>query len=143
LPFTPRVLGSFRDVSSGVNGTLRANVTGAPIHLSDPTTFEWFNTAAFCAPGSSPGCVNPDGTLFGDAGRNIVEGPRQVTLNMALNKTFEIKDFRALELRVQASNVFNIAQFAAINTVVNSPIYGQVTGTGSMRRLSMVARFRF
>jgi len=87
--------------------------------------------------------VNPDGTLFGDAGRNIVEGPRQVTLNMALNKTFEIKDFRALELRVQASNVFNIAQFAAINTVVNSPIYGQVTGTGSMRRLSMVARFRF
>ncbi len=62
---------------------------------------------------------------------------------MALNKTFEIKDFRALELRVQASNVFNSVQFAAINTVVNSPTYGQVTGTGNMRRLSMVARFRF
>src|SRR5208282_6457608 len=31
FPFTPRVLGSFTDVNSGVNGTLRANVTGQPV----------------------------------------------------------------------------------------------------------------
>ncbi|MBZ5701857.1 MAG: TonB-dependent receptor [Acidobacteriia bacterium] len=134
LPFTPRVLGSFTDVSAGVNGTLRADYTGAPVHLPNPTTLEWFNTAAFAAP--------PAGQ-FGNAGRDILEGPGQVTVNMALGKTFPIKDFRALELRLQANNVFNVVQFTAINTVVNSPAFGQVTAAGNMRRLSLIARFRF
>lgn len=134
LPFTPRVLGSFTDVSSGVNGTLRADSTGAPIALANPTTKEWFNTAAFVAP--------PAGQ-FGNAGRNIVYGPGQVTVNMALSKTFQVKEFRALELRVQANNIFNTVQFTTINTFVNSPTYGEVTATGNTRRLSMIARFRF
>ena len=50
LPFTARVLGSFTDVASGVNGTLRANTTGLPVALSDPTVAAWFNTAAFVIP---------------------------------------------------------------------------------------------
>jgi hypothetical protein len=49
-PYTPRVVGSFRDVASGVNGTLRADYTGAPIYLSDPTTLRFFNTDAFVVP---------------------------------------------------------------------------------------------
>jgi hypothetical protein len=134
LPFTPRVLGSFTDVSAGVNGTLRADYTGAPVYLPNPTTLEWFNAAAFVAPLAGQ---------FGNAGRNIIEGPGQVTFNMALSKTFPIKDFRALELRVQANNVFNAVQLMTIDTVVNSPAFGQVTATGNMRRLSMLARFRF
>lgn len=142
LYFTPRVLGGGLDISRGVSGSLRANaVTGQSVALSNPTTAEWFNTAAFCAPG--PTCVNQAGAAFGDAGRNIIEGPGQVTLDMALNKTFQIKDFRALDLRFSASNVFNNVHFTSINTVVNSLTFGEVTGTGTMRRVTMTARFRF
>ncbi len=50
LPFTPRILGSLTDVNSGVNGTLRPDVTGLPVALSNPSLNEWFNTAAFAAP---------------------------------------------------------------------------------------------
>ena len=142
--FTPNVRGGSVDISRGVSGSQRANyVVGQPISLSNPTTQEWFNTAAFCYAPGSPTCVTPSGSLFGDAGRNIIEGPGQFSLNMALSKTIQIKETRALELRVQATNVFNNVVFSAINTTVNSQTFGEVTSVGSMRKLTMVARFRF
>ncbi|PYU52643.1 MAG: hypothetical protein DMG48_05025 [Acidobacteria bacterium] len=142
LYFTPRVLGGRLDIGRGVSGSLRANaVAGQSTSISDPTTLKWFNTAAFCAPSTT--CVNLNGSPFGDAGRNIIEGPGQVAMNMSLNKTIQVKESRALDLRISANNVFNTVHFASINTVVNSFTYGEVTGTGSMRRVTMTARFRF
>jgi len=134
FPFTARVLGSFTDVSSGVNGTLRADITGQPVSLPNPTIAEFFNTAAFVVP--------PPGA-FGDAGRNTIEGPGSLTLNMSLSKTITFKETQRLELRVQANNVLNHPNFAAIDTVVNSPTFGRVTGAGTMRQLTMVGRYRF
>jgi trimeric autotransporter adhesin len=142
LYFTPRVLGGGVDISRGVSGSLRANiVAGQSISINDPTTLRWFNTAAFCAPSAT--CTNPSGSSFGDAGRNIIEGPGQVSMNMSLNKTITIKESRALDLRITANNVFNTVRFTSINTVVNSFTFGEVTGTGGMRRVTMQARFRF
>lgn len=152
LYFTPRVLGNSLDISRGVSGSLRANVTGAPVSLANPTTLEWFNTAAFCSPSSTfgsntPGsgstCANPSGSSFGDAGRNTIEGPGQIVFDMNLNKIITIKESRALELRIQAANAFNTVHFTAINTIVNSLTYGEVTSAGNMRRITLLARFRF
>lgn len=140
--FTPRVLGSSLDIDRGTSGSQRANwVPGETLGVSNPNTGMWFNTAAFCAPGET--CVNPAGSSYGNAGRNIIEGPGQVVVNMALSKTFTVKETRALELRLQGSNIFNTPYFSNINTVVNSITFGQVTATGTMRRMTMVARFRF
>jgi hypothetical protein len=54
-----------------------------------------------------------------------------------------LKESRTLELRASASNVFNHPNFAAIDTTVNSPTFGEVIGTGAMRTITMTARFRF
>jgi len=142
LYFTPRVLGGALDIGRGVSGSLRANaVPGESISISDPTALKWFNTAAFCAPSAT--CTNPAGSGFGDAGRNVIEGPGQVALDMTLNKTITIKESRALDLRISANNIFNTVHFTAINAVVNSLTFGEVTATGGMRRVTMMARFRF
>jgi trimeric autotransporter adhesin len=87
--------------------------------------------------------VNSAGSAFGDAGRFIIEGPGQFSLNMALNKTIQIHESRSLELRIQANNVFNIVQFTGLNTTVNSLAFGEVTSAATMRRITFVARFRF
>ncbi len=147
LWYTPRVLGNTFDIERGVSGSLRADVTGAPITLSSPSAAEWFNTAAFCSPSTSAGttntCVNPNGTSFGDAGRNIIEGPGQFVMDMSLSKTITVKESRALELRIQAANIFNFIDYTSINTVVNSLQFGQVTAAGATRRVTLIARFRF
>jgi hypothetical protein len=142
--FTPNVRGGSVDIGRGVSGSQRANlVPGQSISLSDPTSLEWFNTAAFCAPTTFTTCVNPAGSAFGDAGRFIIEGPGQFSLNMALNKTIQIHESRSLDLRIQANNVFNIVQFTGLNTTVNSLAFGEVTSAATMRRITFVARFRF
>ena len=142
LYFTPRVLGGSVDIGRGVSGSQRANVVaGVPISLSNPTTAQWFNTTAFCAPDAN--CVNASGSSFGDAGRYIIEGPAQFTFNMSMSKTIAIKESRSLELRLQANNIFNTAYFSGINTTVNSFTFGQVTSVGNMRRVTMIARLRF
>ena len=135
LPFTPHILGDFADVSRGTNGTLRANiVAGQAVSISNPSVAQWFNTAAFVAP--------PTGTS-GDARRNSIEGPPTRLFDMAFTKLFPIKEGRTLEIRAQMSNIFNMPQFTAIDTTLNSPTYGRVISAGPMRSILLTARFRF
>jgi hypothetical protein len=132
-PFTARVVGDFADVARGVNGTLRANVTGAPVALPDPTPAQWFDTGAFALPSAG---------AFGNAGRNTITGPGSFLVNMSLTKNVALAARRTLTLRVQANNVFNTPQFNAIDTVVSSPTFGQVVTVGPMRTLQLQARLR-
>jgi hypothetical protein len=132
-PWTARVLNDIADVNRGSNGSLRANYNGGPIQLPNPTVLEWFNIAAFS---------NPNGHL-GNAGRNTIIGPGQIDFDMALTKNFPIKEMKALELRIAATNVFNTPHFTAINTAVGTPTFGQVTSVGAMRQLQIFTRFRF
>jgi hypothetical protein len=132
-PFTARVLGSISDVSGGVNGTLRANYNGQPISITDPTSAAFFNTAVFSIP--APG-------TFGNAGRNTIIGPGTSSMNLGLTKNITF-DTRGLSIQLLASNVFNTVQFASIDTVVNSPTFGQVTSVRPMRRMQLLFRFRF
>jgi hypothetical protein len=62
---------------------------------------------------------------------------------MTINRTISIKESRTLDLRLTANNVFNNVHFTSINTVVNSSTFGEITAAGSMRRVTMQARFRF
>jgi len=133
-PFTARVLGDYSDVARGVNGTLRADLTGEAIAIADPTVARWFNTAAFTVP--------PTGS-FGDAGRNTVIGPGMFLVNMGLIKNVDLGRPRTLSIRVQANNVFNTPPLIGIDTVVNSPTFGQVVQVGSMRSIQIQTRFRF
>ncbi len=141
LYFTPRVLGLTTDIDRGVSGSVRANVVaGESFGVANPNTKEWFNTAAFCVTGQA-GCVGP--TVYGDAGRDIIEGPAQFTVNSAINKTITIRETRSLEFRLSAANIFNTPYFSGLNTTVNSVAFGEVTNVANMRRITMLLRFRF
>jgi hypothetical protein len=132
-PLTARVIGDSADIRRGTNGTLRANATGLPVMIDDPTIDRWFNTAAFSIPASG---------TFGNAARNTIRGPGTRQFDMALNKSFLIHD-RPIDLRIQATNVFNVPQYRGVDTIVNSPTFGRVTSVGSMRKIQIIARYRF
>ena len=133
-PFTARVLGDLSDVARGTNGTLRANYDGAPISLADPTVASFFNTAAFSIP--APG-------TFGNAGRNTIIGPGTSVVNLGVTRNVALGGNRGISLQLLASNLFNTVQFASIDTVLNSPTFGQVTAVRPMRRVQLLVRFRF
>lgn len=135
LPFTPRLIGDFADVNRGSNGALRPDlVPGQSISISNRSIGRWFNTAAFVAP--------PAGQ-FGDARRNSIIGPGSEVFDMAFTKVVPLKESRMLELRAQATNIFNIPSYSSIDTMVTSPTFGRVTAVGAMRQITITARFRF
>jgi hypothetical protein len=138
-PLTPYIGGSIADVARGSNGSLRPNLTGQPISLSDPSLMEWFNINAFCIPGAA-GC-GPVG--YGNAGRNIIIGPGTMLFNMSMAKTFPFKGNKSLEFRLTANNVFNHPNYALVDTNLNSPTFGRVISVGTMRQLLFSSRFRF
>ncbi len=134
LPFTPRLLGDAAEVNRGTNGTLRPDVVpGQSIRISNPSMAKWFNTAAFTLPAGP----------YGDARRNSIIGPGSKVFDMAFTKIIPLKESRMLELRAQATNIFNIPNYSSIDTTYNSPTFGRVTAVGAMRQITMTARFRF
>jgi hypothetical protein len=141
LPFTPHFVGNPDEVNGGTNGTLRPNlVPGQPIRVPHPTVTKWFNIAAFVPPPeNSQGQV----LAYGNARRNSIIGPSSKVFDMAFTKVIPLRESRVLELRAQATNIFNIPNYASIDTSVTSPTFGRVTSVGAMRQITMTARFRF
>nr|MDQ3070523.1 TonB-dependent receptor [Acidobacteriota bacterium] len=133
-PLTARVVGSASDVARGTNGSLRADYAGGEIALANPTIDQFFNIAAFRIP--APG-------QFGSAARNTIIGPSTHRLNASLSRDITLGGTRALTVRLDASNVLNTPVWGSVDTVVNSPTFGQVLSVGSMRTVNLNFRFRF
>jgi len=133
-PYTARVTGAAANVAQGLNGTLRANYNGEAIPLDSPTMQQFFNTTAFSIP--------PTGT-YGNSARNMIVGPGTQAANMSLQKIIMLPNSRSITVRAQANNVFNNVQWGSIDTVVNSPTFGQVTSVRSMRSVTFSVRAGF
>ncbi|HEX4642403.1 MAG TPA: hypothetical protein VH161_03010, partial [Candidatus Acidoferrales bacterium] len=134
-PFTVRVF-SKNQACQNVPGTNseRANQSGNAA-LANPTTLEWFNTAAFTIPTA----------CFGDAARNSVIGPGSFNLNAGFAKSifFGRDGQRRLDFTWNATNVLNHANFSGVSTVLGSSTFGQITGVGSMRAMTFTTRMNF
>ena len=79
--------------------------------------------------------------------RSATLAPRiQLTLarlNIQEQRSVTLGRTRSLSFQIQANNIFNTVQFATIDTVVNSPTFGEVTATRPTRRVQLVIRLRF
>ncbi len=96
------------DVASAINypGTLAA----------------WFDRAAFTVPPANSG-------RFGNAGRNIVEGPGYVIANLGMLKTVRFERIGQMQLGASFQNVFNHFNYGQPNMTVNNAAGGTITST--------------
>jgi len=103
---------------------------------SQRTTNEFFNTAAFTAPAPY---------TFGDAGRNIVNGPGNNLFDTALHRRFAIRERGALEFRAEVFNIFNHPDWGIPGTYADfgAPLFGGILGVGDPRRLQFAIRYDF
>jgi len=130
-PLTPRVLGAARDIATGTNGTLRADYTGESVDLDNPGIDQFFNTAAFSVPTAG---------TFGSAPRNFIIGPGSKDLSANLQRTVQVGAQR-ITVELRASNLLNLVNYTRVNTVVNSPSFGQVQSVRPMRSVELRVRF--
>jgi hypothetical protein len=137
-PFTVALLPDIDNSNTGrsnlgFGNNDRPNVTGDP-SLSNPTPDMWFNTAAFSLP--------PFGT-FGNAKRNALEGPGYANLNLALVKLMRVGASGQIQLRAEAFNIFDRANFDLPDGFYGSPTFGKILSAQSPRRVQVGVRALF
>ena len=133
--YTPTYSSSQLEAQLANTATLRPDrVIGQPI-VGPGKVGQYFNKAAFTAP------VNVNG--YGTASQGSIEGPGTVAVSAALSRTVQFGGTNSMEVRMQATNVFNTVQYSGINTTENSNNFGEVTSAAAMRALTFIARYRF
>jgi len=117
--------------------------------------YPWFPLTDFepvprCA--SRTSCeVSPNGFLpfaFGNSGRNILDGPGQQFINLALLKNFRLRERRNFQLRYELFNILNHPNFQLPERQFNLLGGGIITnvvdrGRGGPRVMQVAVKFEF
>ena len=117
----------------GFGANDRPNLVGNP-ELSDPTTGRWFNTAAFSFP--VPG-------TFGNAGRNVLDGPGYQNVNASLVKNTGLTERFLLQFRAEFFNLFNHPNFNLPDNFLGSPTFGVISSARDPRHVQFGVKLLF
>ena len=95
---------------------------------------QFFNTSVFGA--------NAVGT-FGNAGKNILEGPRLFNTDMGLIKNTKLSERATLQFRAEFFNAFNNVNFRTPDHTVTDDTFGKITSAGDPRILQFALKVSF
>ena len=108
-------------------------MTGDP-KLSDPVPERWFDTQAFAIPAFGS---------FGNAGRNILEGPGSQSIDLSLVKNTPISESAVIQFRAEAFNVLNRTNYDLPDIFVGSPAFGRILSAQNPRHIQLGLKFIF
>lgn len=137
-PFTVALLSEIDNSGTGrsilgFGANDRPNVAGNP-NLSQRSPQRWFNQSAFAFP--------PRGT-FGNAGRNILEGPGYRNVNASLIKDTSLSERLNLQIRAEVFNLFNHPNLNLPDNFLGSPTFGQITSAREPRHIQFGVKLLF
>lgn len=115
----------------------RPNLVGDP-NSGPRTPQKWFNTSAFqqLDPVTQAG-------QFGNAGRNIVQGPGYQQWDFSAFKNFKIHESKAVQFRAELFNIFNHPNFRLPNNDISSPNFGAISEAQPGRLVQLALKFLF
>lgn len=121
FPFSPLI--GYDPSNTGSNGLLRTDrIANGNFSPGKRTPDLWFDINAFPV---------PNGYAFGNAGKNILDGPGGITSDVSIRKLFRLTERVSLEFRSEFFNAFNHVVFAQPdNYITDGPgAAGVITST--------------
>ena len=97
---------------------------------------DYFDPTAFVQPSATGD--------FGQLGRNILPGPKQINTDFAVMKSFPIREAQRIEFRAEFFNLFNNVNWAPPINIQSSANFGQIPATTTGPRVIQFAlKFSF
>jgi hypothetical protein len=130
----------------GITGQQRPDLVGAVPELNcEPNAngatevarrqlINCFDTTAFALPAQF---------TFGNAGRNILRGPKFSSTDLSFMKNFPFGGEVRLQVRVEIFNIFNQVNYGNPNASLGSAAFGTITSAGSMRQMQLGGKLLF
>jgi hypothetical protein len=116
-------------------GALRPNLVGDPeLPAEEQTLNRWFNTAAF---------ANPAAFTFGNSPRSVLRGPGIATTDLTLEKSIPLTGAVRFDLRVEAYNLLNRANFNIPGATLGAADFGVISSARPARTIQLGARLSF
>ena len=117
----------------------RPNLIGNP-NSGPRTQQEWFNVSAFQQ-------LQPDPLgrfeVFGDEGRNVVQGPGYVNWDASALKSIRLTETKELQFRGELFNLLNHTNFRLPVSDISSPTFGQIQSDVEPRVIQVALKFLF
>jgi hypothetical protein len=132
--------GPYMTVLSGLDNALTATQDQRPdLALLNPygpdkSVDLYLNPSAFKQPAI--------GTYGNLGGRNI-QGPGNITINMGLTRTFQVKERQSLEFRAEAFNLPNHVNLGTPATTLTDPTFGKIRSAGPPRIAQLALKYVF
>jgi hypothetical protein len=132
---------SFQGGAPEISGfsSSRPNLIGTP-NAGPHTTAEWFDKSAFqrLIP-----VANGPTQLFGNEGRNLVQGPGYQQWDFSAFKKIPIRESRSVQFRAEFFTVFNHPNFRLPNNDISSPNLGRISEARPGRLVQLALKFLF
>jgi hypothetical protein len=105
----------------------------------------YFNTSLFTSEKAEAKLTNSGFGFAGNSPRRFIHGPGLDHTDLALLRDFRIHESHVLQVRLEAFNFMNHAEFANPSGSVTSSTFGQVTSTqpNSARILQVAVKYHF
>ena len=104
--------------------------------VADPTPNRWYDLSAF--PPIAQGTYG-----VGTSGRNILDGPGSLVVNLALYRNFTVFERSKLQVRWEAFNTLNHTNLNLPVLFVNVPNAATITSAGAARQMQLALRYSF
>jgi hypothetical protein len=141
FPFT---VANGADANLDGNNNDRAQLVGNPLSGTCPNGAPvgssqcWINTSAFAR--NTPVNGNP---VDGNSPRNFLDQPGYKNVDLAIFRTFKIRERINFQVRGEAMNVFNMINLNAPAATVGTNTFGQITSAQATRQLQLGLRATF
>jgi len=130
-PFTPQYSGPSIDLGQATRPDRLASGT-----LPNPSPNLWFNLAAFSS-------VPDTAYRWGTSGRNILDGPGTIAINLSVSREFPVHERSRFQLRWETFNVTNHSNLQLPNDTLDKANAGTITSAGSARVMQIGAKYQF
>ncbi|MGB9067856.1 MAG: carboxypeptidase regulatory-like domain-containing protein [Candidatus Acidiferrales bacterium] len=146
-PLDTSLIGTF---GNGINNLTVDELDFAPgsleLNHNPRNGLSYFNTSLFSLPPDDPALGNTIANTIGNSGRRFFSGPGIDNYDLTIQKDTKLTESKMLEIRLDAFNVFNHAQFygpLSVDGNISDSTFGQVVSAAAPRLAQIAAKIVF